>query len=66
MTVIVGGREYEVIVEVDQEDRTWLVARVPELPRCISQGLTDEEVEANITEAIELWLDWGVTGVESE
>ncbi|AFZ43677.1 Uncharacterized protein family UPF0150 [Halothece sp. PCC 7418] len=38
------------------EDGYW-VAQCPSLPPCISQGKTKEEAIANITEAIELYLE---------
>lgn len=34
----------------------WIVAEVPELPGCISQGKTEAEARANIREAITAWL----------
>jgi predicted RNase H-like HicB family nuclease len=35
----------------------YIVAEVPSLPGCISQGKTLEEAKANIQEAIELYVD---------
>lgn len=34
----------------------WIVAEVPELPGCISQGRDEAEALANIKEAIAAWL----------
>jgi len=38
------------------EDGYW-VAQCPSLPPCISQGKTKEEAIANVTEAIQLYLE---------
>lgn len=35
----------------------YIVAQVPSLPGCISQGKTEAEALANIREAIELWIE---------
>ena len=35
----------------------YVVAEVPSLPGCISQGKTLEEAKANIQEAIELYIE---------
>jgi len=34
-------------------------AEVPALPGCSTQGETEEEIRANLQEAIELWFDAG-------
>lgn len=34
----------------------WIVAEVPELPGCFSQGRDEAEATANIQEAISAWL----------
>jgi antitoxin HicB len=47
--------EYTVVLE--QEEDGGYVATVPELPGCVSQGDTREEVLANIREAIEAYLE---------
>ena len=44
-----------VIVEKDEDG--YYVAEVPALPGCLSQGKTHEEAIANITEAVEGWLE---------
>ena len=38
------------------EDGCWLV-QCPSLPGCISQGETKEEAEANIREAMDLYIE---------
>ena len=44
-------------VLIEQDEAGYYVAEVPALPGCLSQGKTREEAIANITEAIEGWLD---------
>lgn len=46
---------FTVLVHDAEEGGYW--AEVPELPGCVSQGETLDELEANILEAIELCLD---------
>jgi predicted RNase H-like HicB family nuclease len=36
----------------------WVCAQVAEVPEAISQGRTVEEAKANVTEALELALEW--------
>ncbi len=48
-------RTFTVLVHDGEEGGYW--AEVPELPGCITQGETLEEVEANIKEAIVLVLE---------
>lgn len=43
-------------VVVEKGEDGYLVAECPTLPGCISQGRTEEEVLANIKEAIKGWL----------
>ena len=43
-------------VSIFQGEDGWLVAEVPALPGCISQGKTREEALMNIRESIEGWL----------
>ncbi|MFZ1545496.1 MAG: type II toxin-antitoxin system HicB family antitoxin [Candidatus Nitrotoga sp.] len=47
--------KYRVIIQQDEDGM--LVAEVPALPGCISQGATRIEVLANIREAIEAYLE---------
>jgi predicted RNase H-like HicB family nuclease len=44
-------------VIVEKDETGYYVAEVPALPGCLSQGKTHEEAIANITEAIEGWLE---------
>lgn len=41
--------DYTIIIEEDQDGV--LVARCPELPGCVSQGMSRDEARANIEEA---------------
>ena len=45
---------YRIVTAGDEDG--WIVAEVPELPGCISQGRTEAEALANIREAIAAWL----------
>ena len=45
---------FHVLIE-DAEDG-WVVAEVPALPGCVSQGKDEEEALKNIKEAITAWL----------
>jgi predicted RNase H-like HicB family nuclease len=47
----------KIIVHKADEGGFW--AEVPALPGCVSQGETREELQTNIREAIELWLETG-------
>lgn len=47
--------KYTVILS--QGEDGWLVAEVPALPGCISQGKTREEAIANITDAVIGYLE---------
>lgn len=42
---------------IDQDEDGYFVAECPNLPGCISQGKTLQEVKANIKEAIEGYLE---------
>lgn len=44
-------------VLIEQDEAGFYVAEVPALPGCLSQGKTQNEAIANITEAIEGWLE---------
>jgi predicted RNase H-like HicB family nuclease len=48
-------REYEVIIEKDEDG--YYHARVPELPGCFTQAESLREVNKNIKEAIDLYLE---------
>ena len=45
------------VVHVAEEGGFW--AEVPALPGCVTQGETIEEIQANLREAIDLWLSVG-------
>lgn len=47
--------KYRVIIQQDEDGM--LVAEVPALPGCMSQGATRVEAAANIREAIEAYLE---------
>jgi predicted RNase H-like HicB family nuclease len=48
--------EFTLIIERDPESE-WLVGSVAELPGCYSQAPTLAELEANMREAIEVYLE---------
>jgi predicted RNase H-like HicB family nuclease len=43
-------------VTLDMAEDGWLVAEVPVLPGCVSQGKSEEEALENTREAISAWL----------
>lgn len=45
---------FHVVLKKDEDG--WFVAECPALPGCYSQGKTEQEVLANIKEAITAWL----------
>ena len=48
--------KWRVILEPDLETHEWAIW-CPELPGCVSAGITEVEALENIKEAIELYLD---------
>lgn len=48
-------RSFDVLVEQDEEG--WFVAQVVQLPGCVTQARTMDELKANVKEAIELFLE---------
>ncbi len=48
-------RTFHVTLNLDEDG--WIVASVPALKGCHSQGKTREEALDNIREAIDLWLE---------
>ena len=46
---------YKVIIEQDEDDI--LIARVPDLPGCATEGKNREELMTNVREAIEAYLE---------
>ena len=49
-------QEFTVIIERDSESG-WLVGSVAELPGCYTQALSIAELESNMREAIEVYLE---------
>jgi predicted RNase H-like HicB family nuclease len=49
-------QEFTIIIERDPESE-WLVGSVAELPGCYSQAPTLMELESNMREAIEVYLE---------
>ena len=47
--------KYAILLEAEEEGG--FSVTVPDLPGCISQGETEEDCRANITEAIEGWIE---------
>jgi len=47
----------KVKVILEQGEDGWIVAHVPALPGCVSQGKTRDEAIDNVREAIEGWLE---------
>jgi predicted RNase H-like HicB family nuclease len=43
-------------VILNREEDGWIVAEVPDLPGCVSQGKDEAEAMANIREAMAGWL----------
>lgn len=52
------------IIHEAEEGGFW--AEVPALPGCVTQGETREELERNLKEAVEGWLEAGETVIETE
>ena len=55
------GLTHNLKVVLRNGDDGWIVAEVPGLVGCVSQGRTREEALSNVREAIELCLEAGVT-----
>jgi predicted RNase H-like HicB family nuclease len=51
--------KYEIIIYWSKEDNFY-IAEVPELPGCISHGITEIEAIKNINEAQKLWIDTAI------
>jgi predicted RNase H-like HicB family nuclease len=47
--------KYEIIIYSSDEDEAY-IAEVPELPGCMADGKTDDEVLKNVTQVIKEWL----------
>jgi len=52
------------IIHEAEEGGFW--ADVPALPGCVTQAETKEELEKNLQEAVEAWLEAGETGFDSK
>jgi len=48
------GENHEIQGFARERRKRWIVATVPALPGCVSQGKTEEEALANVREAIDL------------
>jgi len=48
--------KHEIILYWSREDQIF-VAKVPELPGCMTHGNTPQEALSNAQEAIQLWID---------
>ena len=56
MTAIFGQPLTKRTVLLYPDEDSYIIAEVPSLPGCVSQGKTREEALANIQEAIELYI----------
>jgi predicted RNase H-like HicB family nuclease len=57
ITTRIGGGRYALPVVLYPGEDGYIVAEVPALPGCISQGKSEREAIANIREAAELCLE---------
>ncbi|MBI5199679.1 MAG: type II toxin-antitoxin system HicB family antitoxin [Nitrospirae bacterium] len=48
--------KYEIIIYWSSEDEAF-ISEVPELPGCMTHGITPEDALKNAKEAIQLWID---------
>ena len=48
--------KYEIIIYWSDEDEAY-IAEVPELPGCMADGKTHDEVLKNVTQVIKEWLE---------
>jgi len=48
--------KYEIIIYWSDEDEAY-IAEVPELPGCMADGKTHDEVLENVTQVIKEWLE---------
>ncbi|MEK6589301.1 MAG: type II toxin-antitoxin system HicB family antitoxin [Nitrospinota bacterium] len=48
--------KYEIIIYWSREDKAF-ISEVPELPRCMAHGKSQEEALKNANDAIQLWID---------
>ena len=59
-----GCMTLKAIIHEAEEGGFW--AEVPALPGCVTQGETREEIEENLREAVEGWLEAGEAIIEIE
>ena len=52
----------QAVIHVAEEGGYW--AEVPALPGCVTQAETRDELEANLREAVEGWLEAGESRVD--
>jgi predicted RNase H-like HicB family nuclease len=43
-------------VSLEKDEDGWIVAEVPALPGCVSQGKVEKEALENVKEAITAWM----------
>ena len=55
LSAMISAMTYKVVVHREPKGGYW--AEVPALPGCVSQGETIEEVETNVREAMEGYLE---------
>jgi predicted RNase H-like HicB family nuclease len=51
-----GARTYTAVLTPGEDG--WICAQIAEVPEAIGQGRTMEEAKRNVTEALELALEW--------
>ena len=51
-----GARTYTAVLTPCEDG--WILAQIAEVPEATSQGRTAEEAKANVSEALELALEW--------
>lgn len=51
--------KYGLVIYWSDEDQAW-IAEAPELPGCMAHGDTPAAALANVTEAVQLWVDTAV------
>ncbi len=56
MGVMMSKYKYEVIIYWSNEDEAF-IAEVPELPGCLADGATYEEVLSNLEAIIDEWIE---------
>jgi len=55
---VADSLQYPVVIEpLSEEDGGGFLARVPDLPGCMSDGETPEEAVTNVQDAIAVWIE---------